>query len=721
MVPLGGFAAFGLADHRSGASEYFSTTAFDDPMMKKSSTAVFAGVPVGNASQLPLGTYTPLLALSNFGTQTANVTVTLATMSSDGPKTRPVVTLQIRAGQSKLMKLQGLNGDERMQNSFLVKSDAPPGEVFTKLSAVSDGALHEVELLGKDAESGYNGGGHPWSIANGNDSTLILFNESPDSRKFNVAIGYGNGKAWQKQYRLTSMQTLAIGIRELIEGHVKDDRSNEMPATLTQGDVTWNSGVNAGQGRLLESNSATAMARSFSCYYWYFLGYVWLGGPSAVGLNNTFSEPTSYETEVDTDEINECFSSYSSSTSLSLSYSWSFDSSLFQGGDCNFYSDSCALTGYAFGQGNISVSASDGTCPAVSAQTTVSVVDSTPVLTGIDPSDWTAGTTAQVTFTGQYFGTNAPTLSFSPGTGISYTLSSYNDTQIVASVTVASGTPDEQVAVSVTNNGYSGSSFSGTSAGESPTSPTVYATVHAPITSSEVTVIAWIDPNAPDLQIFPAGNQTLVQKLHNTNKNVCGAELAFWAAGSPIDINSSTDQDYANDWLIKYSANTAPPTTIVPSAQLSAGNFRMINDFGGTASGFYQLGITPDPCGLVPASILDWIAPGQPSQYNGKSGTSPSGQVYQLVEGRLGTLGQQVNLTLNNRTAPWVWTVIKFDSSGNPTYSEDAVFPTYSVYINGTLVKTYQQIAVSCFSGSNASSCFAGKDQTYQLTPSQIQ
>jgi len=349
-------------------------------------------------------------------------------------------------------------------------------------------------------------------------------------------------------------------------------------------------------------------------------------------------------------------------------------------------------------------------------------VDSTPIITGIDPSDWTAGVATSVTFTGQYFGTNAPTLSFSPGAGINYSLSSYNDTQIVALVSVAAGTPNEGVSVSVTNNGYGGSPFYAGNTGESPTSTPANAAVHAPIPNSpEVTVIAWIDGNAPDLKVFPAGNQTLVQKLHNANNYVCGAELAFWVAGSPIDIQSSTDQDYANDWLIKYSANTAPPSTITPSAQLSAGNFRMINDYGGSGPGFYRLGITPDPCGILPISVLNWIAQGQPNQYNGKSGTSGSGEVYQLVEGRLGTTGQKVNLTLNSRTAPWVWTVIKFDSSGNPTYSERAVFPTYSVYVNGTLAHTYEQIPVSCFSGNNASSCFAGKDQTYQLTPSQIQ
>jgi hypothetical protein len=108
--------------------------------------------------------------------------------------------------------------------------------------------------------------------------------------------------------------------------------------------------------------------------------------------------------------------------------------------------------------------------------------DYTPVITGIAPNTWDAGTTQSVTISGEYFGTNSPTLTLSPSTGISYTLVSYNDTQIVASVTVVSGIPDEAVSVEVTNNGYGGASFyssSGSSATSSAVGVTVVATCFA--------------------------------------------------------------------------------------------------------------------------------------------------------------------------------------------------------------------------------------------------
>jgi hypothetical protein len=355
-------------------------------------------------------------------------------------------------------------------------------------------------------------------------------------------------------------------------------------------------------------------------------------------------------------------------------------------------------------------------CHTYDLTESVSVPNSTPILTGIDPSDWPSGaTTPSVVFSGQYFGTNPPTLSFSPSAGIGYGLVSYNDTQIVANITVAQGTPTEEVKVSVTNNGYGGVGFQSGGGLTSPTSAPVFATVRAPLNSPEITIIAWVNGSAPDLNPLPVGeNSTLKGNLQNgtsSQQAACAVQVGEWVLGIAANIVTDADRAYANAWLLVNSANAAPPSTITPSAQLNGGNYRLFNDFGGSGLPLgTNVGYTPDPC---KTGLLDWAGAGQPSQYEGYSSTSPAGQVYQIAEGRIGTAGQAGSETINGRTVPWIWSAIEFNSAnGTPNYSPPlGTFPTYYLYVNGTLTYTFPQSTVAAF---------IAHDQTYQLTPSQI-
>lgn len=316
--------------------------------------------------------------------------------------------------------------------------------------------------------------------------------------------------------------------------------------------------------------------------------------------------------------------------------------------------------------------------------------NNTPVISGISPGTWIAGqTTSNVTITGQYFGTNAPALTFSPGTGISYSLSSYNDSQIVADITVASGTPDEDVTIAVTNNGYGGMGFQSGGGTVSPTSQSVYANVRSvPPIFRQVTIIAWVNGQAPDLVTLPTGaNSTLITNLNSSGFS-CAKEVGFWSiALKPVDLSSQNDRDYANAFLVAHSPNATPPSTISdPTTVREGGNYRLFNTFGSSYNASPNAGMTPNPCAWGNAVIPDWVAAGQASQYMNKFGTSSSGKLYLIAEGRIGRLGQRGSETINQgRTVPWIYDVIEFDMNGNITVSDHATFPTYYVYIDGYL------------------------------------
>jgi hypothetical protein len=261
----GSFAAFGLARHEKDADRYFSVMSFNDPKMSKSSTTVFTGVPVDSARLLPEGRYIPHFSLANFADKPAHVTIKYAQTVGGAASVRDVEELTVPARSSKEVGLDILEGDPDLRNSFMVVSDGAPGDLAVKLVSKSESRLREVELEAKDEKDENNGGSHPWTLEEGTESTLLLFNHSEEVNKFTVLIGAGAAR-WEKDYFLEPMQTVAISVRNLMQNEVKDNVGRTLPGAVLTGDINWttpDSGV--GKGRILQSNPDKAMARNFSC------------------------------------------------------------------------------------------------------------------------------------------------------------------------------------------------------------------------------------------------------------------------------------------------------------------------------------------------------------------------------------------------------------------------------------------------------------------------
>jgi hypothetical protein len=264
----GSFAAFALMPHRQRNEQFFSSVPFTDPKMVMSGTTAFPAVPVGSSPSLSVGTFVPQVSLANFSAKGRNVRIVYSRTSGPMLEVRTVKTIVVPAMSSTSVSLIGLEGDPQITNSFVAISDAAPGELMTKLVAKSDSVLHQVEVLGKDEMGVENAGNHPWSLRQGTESVLFLFNPGSEVQPFTVIVSTGNTVGWRKKYELKPMETTAIDIRRLLQDQLPDDSKTTLPPDALYGEVTWISpGKNPGMGRILQSNSDAAMARSFSCTY----------------------------------------------------------------------------------------------------------------------------------------------------------------------------------------------------------------------------------------------------------------------------------------------------------------------------------------------------------------------------------------------------------------------------------------------------------------------
>src|SRR5437879_5140627 len=148
-----------------------------------------------------------------------------------------------------------------------------------------------VELLDKDQKHTENAGLHPWSLENGSESTLLLFNHYPTAEQFDVSIAAGH-VAWQKSYTLRAFETLALSLRQLQLEQTKSDNGKVLPRTAESGQISWfNTKGPQGTGRILISNRDIQMARSFSCGSYFELCGTSIspGSPAPIAVGGSIS------------------------------------------------------------------------------------------------------------------------------------------------------------------------------------------------------------------------------------------------------------------------------------------------------------------------------------------------------------------------------------------------------------------------------------------------
>ncbi len=285
----GTLAAVALAPHRRSGALVFSTVPFDDPALLKSSTAIHTGVPMGAQTVLSDGTYTPRIAVANFGMKPANVTISIAgspdrpasetTADTDAPTPPQTRTLALAPGESRELVLADLAANAQgLLHSISISSDQPAGTVGSKVVARGDRDLFEVELPAKNSLDQDNAGGHPWSLTGDHESTLLPYNHSAQPMTLVLHVD-GAGETWEKRYTLAAGETRQVSIREIESKAVKDDHGKTLGPEAQSGVVYWSaSDPGKVKGRLLVSSKAEVAADNYSC------GYTVVACGSSVGV-----------------------------------------------------------------------------------------------------------------------------------------------------------------------------------------------------------------------------------------------------------------------------------------------------------------------------------------------------------------------------------------------------------------------------------------------------
>ncbi|MEO0248527.1 MAG: hypothetical protein ABIN58_03065, partial [candidate division WOR-3 bacterium] len=236
------------------------------------------------------------------------------------------------------------------------------------------------------------------------------------------------------------------------------------------------------------------------------------------------------------------------------------------------------------------------------------------------------------------------------------------------------------------------------------------------IVTKEVMIIAWINPDAPDLKATVDNTTGVSLELITALNNPlgCGSTLRDWKNGIPthlVDSNGNiieANRRYANAWLIRKGGNQKPPTDL--RGLKSDGFARKTEEYklfarlqiemcalNGKLIGFPTIlkrdagvGETPEPCTGLGIIALD----GEYAPDNNTFTPQSDVRIGLLNRGRIGSDGQKVHVTVNRRIAPHIWSNIIFSVLRNDgSYDEVSteMYPTYWIYVDGLFIEEITQ------------------------------
>jgi hypothetical protein len=133
----GDLIAYGFAVYKDERGPYFSSLNLTNPTVQNSSNTIFTGIPTGPANLFPGTTFRPEVAISNFSTRAAEVTITLAHTIAGKTLSELAQKLVLAPHSSRTVEIPA-HGDPGMTNSLVVSSSLAPGEVVAQFVAWGD-------------------------------------------------------------------------------------------------------------------------------------------------------------------------------------------------------------------------------------------------------------------------------------------------------------------------------------------------------------------------------------------------------------------------------------------------------------------------------------------------------------------------------------------------------------------------------------------------------
>lgn len=231
--PKAEIQAFGFSPTFANGTLSMAAVSFHDPDDSVSAQTVYPGVAVGYVGAL-WGTYQPMVVVQNTAAQARIVNVYRARTRFGNSTYEKVASFRVGPSSVKSLVFDSQSGLSGAWNTYLVESDGQPGDVQTQLWSEDLATGARVLFAGKDSKDDRNAGLHPWTLQNGADDDLYLYNVTESDQPAYVKIN-NRSFLWKKTFILHAHETLKLSIRDLTSRGLIDD--NKSPFAYGAGEV----------------------------------------------------------------------------------------------------------------------------------------------------------------------------------------------------------------------------------------------------------------------------------------------------------------------------------------------------------------------------------------------------------------------------------------------------------------------------------------------------
>jgi hypothetical protein len=218
----------------------------------------------------PAGTtFTPYSVVRNISDKPIQLTPTLWWMEAGQPRSAPSRLITVPPGQTQDLDPASLLAAAGLKNfngsvNLVLDMHGTPGSLLPVAGSVDHKNTYVFEVMPTRVHEGLAKSFSYWSIANGDDTMVTLWNPADEAQDFIFTLFFTGGH-YDFPIHLGPRATNTFNVSEIVHNQVPDAEGNVIPASVNEGSARISGPVGTAQSILVSMDAGTYNVAKATC------------------------------------------------------------------------------------------------------------------------------------------------------------------------------------------------------------------------------------------------------------------------------------------------------------------------------------------------------------------------------------------------------------------------------------------------------------------------